>query len=97
MSTEPLVLVADDEIRITKLVELALSDEGFRVVTAEGGREALRKAEEYRPDVIQGGFYGTLIGFGLGGVVVGLDHMLKGFSLRAFSVLGIFLAAFSTM
>jgi len=40
---------------------------------------------QYRPDVIQGGFYGTLIGFGLGGVMVGLDHMLKGFSLRAFS------------
>ncbi len=52
MSTEPLVLVADDEIRITKLVELALSEEGFRVVTATGGREALEKAEEYRPDVI---------------------------------------------
>ena len=52
MSTEPLVLVADDETRITKLVELALGDEGFRVVTAEGGREALEKAEEYRPDVV---------------------------------------------
>ena len=52
MPTEPLVLVADDEPRITKLVELALGDEGFRVVTAEGGREALEKAEEYRPDVI---------------------------------------------
>ena len=52
MSTEPLVLVADDETRITKLVELALGDEGFRVVTAAGGREALEKAEEYRPDVI---------------------------------------------
>ncbi len=52
MSTEPLVLVADDETRITKLVELALGDEGFRVITAEGGREALEKAEEYRPDVV---------------------------------------------
>ena len=52
MSTDPLVLVVDDEIRITKLVELALADEGFRVVTAESGREALEKAEEYRPDVV---------------------------------------------
>lgn len=52
MSTEPLVLVADDEVRITKLVSLALRDQGFRVVTAEGGEEALRKAEEYRPDVV---------------------------------------------
>jgi len=52
VSTEPLVLVADDEARITKLVALALADEGFRVVTAGGGEEALQKAEEYRPDVV---------------------------------------------
>jgi two-component system KDP operon response regulator KdpE len=52
VSTEPLVLVADDEARITKLVALALADEGFRVVTAGGGREALKMAEEYRPDAV---------------------------------------------
>jgi len=52
VSTEPLVLVADDEARITKLVALALADEGFRVVTADGGEEALRMAEQYRPDVV---------------------------------------------
>ena len=40
MSTQPLVLVADDEQRITKLVSMALTDEGFRVVTAAGGEEA---------------------------------------------------------
>jgi two-component system KDP operon response regulator KdpE len=52
MSTQPLVLVADDEQRITKLVSMALTDEGFRVVTAAGGEEALAKAEEVRPDII---------------------------------------------
>ena len=52
MSTEPLVLVADDEVRITKLVSLALREQGFRVVAATSGREALQKAEEYRPDVL---------------------------------------------
>ena len=41
MSTQPLVLVADDEPRITKLVSIALGEEGFRVVTASGGEEAL--------------------------------------------------------
>ena len=46
------VLVADDETRITKLVELALGDEGFRVVTAEGGREALEKAEEQGVELV---------------------------------------------
>ncbi len=52
MSTQPLVLVADDEPRITKLVSIALSEEGFRVVTAGGGAEAVAKAEEYRPDIV---------------------------------------------
>ncbi len=52
LSTQPLVLVADDEPRITKLVSIALQAEGFRVVTANGGEDALRKAEEVRPDVV---------------------------------------------
>ena len=52
MSTQPLILVADDEPRITKLVSIALGEEGFRVVTANSGEEALQKAEEVRPDII---------------------------------------------
>jgi two-component system, OmpR family, KDP operon response regulator KdpE len=52
VSTQPLILVADDEPRITKLVSIALSEEGFRVVTANGGEDALVKAEEVRPDVV---------------------------------------------
>lgn len=52
MSTKPVVLVADDEPRITKLVSIALGEEGFRVVTANGGEEALRIAEEIRPDIV---------------------------------------------
>lgn len=51
MTSQPLVLIADDEPRITKLVSLILHDEGFRVVSASGGEEALRLAEEVRPDV----------------------------------------------
>jgi two-component system KDP operon response regulator KdpE len=52
MTNQLLVLVADDEPRITKLVALTLHDEGFRVVTANSGEEALRKAEEVRPDIV---------------------------------------------
>jgi two-component system KDP operon response regulator KdpE len=52
LSTQPLVLVADDEPRITKLVSLALSEEGFRVITAGSGEEALARAEEVRPDIV---------------------------------------------
>ena len=46
------ILLADDEPRITKLVAIALAEEGFRVVTADGGEAALQKAEEVRPDII---------------------------------------------
>jgi uncharacterized protein YacL len=38
-----------------------------------------------RPEIIHGGAYGLLAGFGLGGLLVSIDHALKGFSLRAFS------------
>jgi uncharacterized protein YacL len=40
---------------------------------------------QHRPELIDGGVYGLLIGFGLGGVLIALDEMIKGFSLRAFS------------
>jgi uncharacterized protein YacL len=48
---------------------------------------------QYRPEIIEGGKYGLLAGFGLGGVLVGIDHMVKGFSLRAFTAatFGLFL------
>ena len=52
MGTQPLVLVADDETRITKLVSLALTSEGFRVIAASSGEEALSRAEEMRPDIV---------------------------------------------
>jgi DNA-binding response OmpR family regulator len=52
MSTKPLVLVADDEPRITKLVSLILEEEGFRVVTAMSGEQALRQLEDHRPDIV---------------------------------------------
>ncbi len=51
MSTEPLVLAVDDEAGILRLIKLELSTQGFRVVTAASGDEALRTAEEQRPDI----------------------------------------------
>ncbi len=46
-----------------------------------------------RPELIEGQFYGVAIGFGLGGLLIAVDEMLKGFSLRAFSAatFGLFL------
>ncbi len=52
MNTQPLVLVADDEPRITRLVAMSLTDDGFNVISALGGEEALRKAEESKPDIV---------------------------------------------
>ncbi|MEP6662410.1 MAG: PIN domain-containing protein [Verrucomicrobiota bacterium] len=37
------------------------------------------------PELIHGPRYGLAIGFGLGGLLIAIDEMLKGFSLRAFS------------
>lgn len=52
MSTEPLVLAVDDEAGILRLMKLELGAQGFRVITAGGGDEAMRLAEENRPDIV---------------------------------------------
>jgi uncharacterized protein YacL len=48
---------------------------------------------QVRPEWVNSGPRGLIIGFGLGGLCVGIDEMLKGFSLRAFSAstFGLFL------
>jgi two-component system KDP operon response regulator KdpE len=51
MTSEPLILAVDDEVGIQRLIKLELSSQGFRVVTAGGGEEALRIAEQQRPDI----------------------------------------------
>ena len=52
MTTEPLVLAVDDEAGILRLIKLELSSQGFRMITANNGEEALRMAEEHRPDIV---------------------------------------------
>jgi DNA-binding NtrC family response regulator len=46
------VLCADDEPRIRELIATVLGNEGFRVVKAEDGREALSLFEADRPDLV---------------------------------------------
>ena len=52
MDNRPLVLVADDEPQITKLVAMTLTEEGFRVITARDGEDAIDKVAAMRPDVV---------------------------------------------
>src|SRR4051812_48420377 len=40
---------------------------------------------QVQPLLIEKGSYGMVIGFGFGGILIAIDEMLKGFSLRAFS------------
>ena len=49
---EPLVLAVDDEAGILRLMKLELSGQGFRVITASNGEEALKLVEEQRPDAV---------------------------------------------
>src|SRR5438477_2431274 len=46
------VLVVDDESNITDLVATALRYEGYDVQVAATGRDALKKATDFRPDLI---------------------------------------------
>ncbi len=51
-SSEPLVLVVDDEATLRQALERALRLEGFAVTTAAGGREALAEVARTPPAVI---------------------------------------------
>ena len=46
------ILVVDDEKHIVRLVQVNLERNGYRVVTAYDGREALKKIEEEKPDLV---------------------------------------------
>jgi len=46
------VLVVDDDVKTVELVKLYLNRDGYRVVTAYDGNEALRMARENHPDLI---------------------------------------------
>src|SRR5207245_517267 len=46
------ILIVDDEAMIRKAIHLALEKEGYEVVEAETGGEALRRIELSKPDLI---------------------------------------------
>ncbi len=49
---EPKVLVVDDEKKITRVLQAYLEREGFAVITAHNGPEALSLARSEKPDLI---------------------------------------------
>ena len=61
----------------------------FLTLCTVGGYEVT----QVRPEWLLNGGLGMMIGFGLGGLCIAIDEMLKGFSLRAFSAatFGLFL------
>jgi len=46
------ILVVDDEVHIVQVVAIKLRNNGFEVVTAENGAEALELAGREKPDLI---------------------------------------------
>src|SRR4030042_359107 len=46
------VLVVDDDVKTVELVKLYLNRDGYRVLTAYDGNNALQMARESRPDLI---------------------------------------------
>jgi CheY-like chemotaxis protein len=49
---QPIVLVAEDDASVRMTIEFVLQDEGFQVVLAEDGEQALRLALKLQPNVI---------------------------------------------
>jgi DNA-binding response OmpR family regulator len=46
------ILVVDDEIYIVHILEFSLTMEGYTVLTASNGEEALKVIEQERPDLV---------------------------------------------
>jgi len=46
------ILVVDDEVYIVHILDFSLGMEGYEVVTALNGEEALAKAAEHKPDLV---------------------------------------------
>jgi len=46
------VLVVDDELYIRNILDFALNSEGYEVITAADGEQALKKAVDLLPDLI---------------------------------------------
>src|SRR5919199_6874482 len=48
----PTILIADDDHTLTALLHQTLADEGYSVLSAADGKEALAQAQAHRPDLV---------------------------------------------
>jgi len=46
------LLLADDSVTIQRVVDLTFTDEGMQVITVGDGEQAIRKLEEFTPDIV---------------------------------------------
>lgn len=46
------ILVVDDEVNITQILEFSIGSEGYDVISASNGEEAIEKARREQPDLI---------------------------------------------
>jgi chemosensory pili system protein ChpA (sensor histidine kinase/response regulator) len=51
-ATAPLIMVVDDSLTVRKITSNLLSREGYQVITAKDGVEALQTLQDKRPDVM---------------------------------------------
>lgn len=49
---EPLILIVDDEPQVRRFLTTGLATHGYRPLEASGGKEALRLATQYVPDLV---------------------------------------------
>ncbi len=50
--TDRKILVVDDEIHIVQVIAIKLRNNGFEVLTAENGAQALDIAKKHKPDLV---------------------------------------------
>jgi two-component system, OmpR family, response regulator VicR len=50
--SKKVILVVEDDRTIRKMLEIRLSREGFEIVTAKDGKEAIEKLEQSLPDLV---------------------------------------------
>lgn len=52
MAKQKLILVVDDEPDVQEMIKVAIEGAGYRVITANNGRECVDKARKEKPDGI---------------------------------------------